>query len=196
MDRLIYDYLTKNRCYTEYEQELLRHGISIMISDGTNIISAFIISLIFHKPLTGIAYLLTFSAVRKYAGGWHASSRTACYFSYQFVFTVMMVLSFHSFSHGILYAFLISGIVFIFIKAPVEHIHNPLTPGERKECRGRLKCIIFAITGLFFISSFCFPIIMFPVCFAVVWNVLCMSLLKYSDQWRIPSYDSPVCNHR
>ncbi len=170
--------------FSDTQMALLKHGIDIIINDSTNMLCLLFISLIAGDILQGIIYLLAFTCLRRHSGGWHASTRLLCFISYQIVFIIMLLWSkIHLNMFVIILLFIIS-IGYIFTNAPVQHLYNPLTDQEVSENRSKLTRNMIIVSVTFIIFSLNESHYAFTICYASVWNALCMALLKHSKMWR------------
>lgn len=177
-------YIQTRYSYTDHQIALLNHGINILINDGINMIFLLMISSIADDLFHGIIYLLTFSSMRKYSGGWHASTRLRCFLSYQAVFILMLLCAgWVTDSRVIIVCYLIS-ISYILMNAPVQHIYNPLSECEKLENRRKLIRNLLLISIAFACFSLNKSQYTFTICYASTWNAVCMALLMHSNMWR------------
>ena len=121
---------TRNQ-YTDRQIILLNHGIDIVISDGINMTVLLMISAAAGDLLQGIVWLLTFTGMRKYSGGWHASTRFRCFLSYQAVFVLMLMCSGFITDLRIIVCTFLDSVSYTIRNAPVQHIFNPLSEQEK-----------------------------------------------------------------
>ncbi len=175
----IENFLTDTDVLSEYETLLLRHGISILLQDGSEMISALILGSLMHRTAETLIFLICFCTLRVHAGGFHARTPAGCYCGFMALF--LAVLGFCS----IRIPFCISGILsilsalYIVFRAPAEHPLNPLTP-DQKASAGR---------SAFYLTSFsliCEAVLIClhsayvnPITAALLLNCILMILLQY-----------------
>ena len=134
--------------------------------------------------LQGIVWLLTFTGMRKYSGGWHASTRFRCFLSYQAVFVLMLMCSGFITDLRIIVCTFLGSVSYTIRNAPVQHIFNPLSEQEKLKNRKRLIRNLIAVSIVFAGFSLNKSSYAFTMCYASAWNAVCMMLLKHSDMWR------------
>lgn len=181
------DYLSQIQAkysFSDSQMLLLKHGIDIIINDSINMLCLLLISLVTGDLFQGVIYLLTFTSLRRHSGGWHASTRLLCYISYQIVFVIMLICSKYTLDIRIIIFLFFISIGYIFINAPVQHIYNPLSDQEVSKNRSKLSRNMIIVSAAFMAFSLNKSHYAFTICYASVWNALCMSLLKHSKMWR------------
>ena len=72
------DKLLVNGTITEDEQELYIYGFFMLLSQLMYLILACIFGLILGCVLESLIFYITFQFIRRYAGGYHASTETIC----------------------------------------------------------------------------------------------------------------------
>lgn len=65
----LYSIFSKRLYYYEKEKTMLRHGIDILICDGSNTIFLLIVAYLSNHFLYGMLYVILFSLLREYSGG-------------------------------------------------------------------------------------------------------------------------------
>lgn len=194
MIRFFTRYACKKLSLSSYERTLLTHGLDIAVCDGLTILTALLVSYSANQLYAGIAYTVSFSILRSHSGGWHAPNRLLCFFSYHAVFSLMLLLCRFSFAiYGGL-ILLIPASSYTIDNAPIEHILCPLSPEEYLHNHNKVishLCMTFIVC---LILSCIHPDTAFAICYAIVWNAVCMALLKHSDNWRY--HDHSMRNHR
>ena len=128
---------------TKEQQELIRYGLELLILKGIFILSTVIIGLFLGCISKCIIFLILFIPIRSTAGGYHARTRTHCFFLS--VFTVILTIEVQRLMEQqpqiyilILVTSIIFGIV-LWIASPVEHKNKPLTYNEKIQARKKLR---------------------------------------------------------
>lgn len=81
LNKKIAAFICGNDCTEEDERSVIEFGIGILLSKMLNLITEIIIGCLFSMFWETIVFLLAFSFLRSYAGGFHASSSLKCYIS-------------------------------------------------------------------------------------------------------------------
>ena len=103
------------------------------IEIGFNIISTIAIGLLFGMLIESIIFLVSFSLIRTYAGGYHASSAIRCYIFSMFVVIFVLFIQKFFLVYDITYlAALTLASLIIFMFAPQEDCNKPLDEIEQK----------------------------------------------------------------
>ena len=144
---------------------LLRHGVNIILLDGTEILCALLLSFIFDSTRETVLYIVWFSNLRVHGGGYHTKTPVSCFISYLILF-LLFVFLIHTKLNLLLPGLL--SVMLIWLIAPVEHPLNPLT---RKEYRlNQLKLQIQLTASLFLIT-------VLPNQYRNYTNTICITLL-------------------
>lgn len=179
------EYVHKNCVSSEYERELLKHGIQIILNDGLNIITVLLICRFLHADIVGYCYIISFALLRRYSGGWHAPTHFTCFITYQSLF--LITLGFSSMEINIM----TKSVIFILfsvltgVMGPVAHWLNPLTEPERSKNHHRLVRnlvilnIIYLVFSLNKSSTLCNVMLS-----SLSLNYACMILLQYLKKRR------------
>ena len=131
LKKFIFETLSKNKNLSNKQILLINHGIDILISDGRNILTVLFFSTLFRNTKSAIVYLMVLSTLRVHSGGWHASSETKCFISYQGMFVLFSQLNKLQLNRYFCLVLMIVSIVYIVRYSPVEHIYNPLLKSEK-----------------------------------------------------------------
>ncbi len=173
-------YLTNNDVLSEYDLLLLRHGISILLQDGSEMISALIFGAFMHRTIDALIFLICFCSLRIYTGGLHARTPAGCYCGFMMMFAA--VLGFCSMSIPVFVSAILSMIsaLYIILCSPAEHPLNPLTPSQKRSAKQH--ALVLTLTGLIFESVLIYlkPACIKPITAAFLLNCILMILLKCS----------------
>ena len=168
--------------YSDLDKELIRHGLNIILLDGSEIMTVLLVSLVFHVFPESLVYVFLFSYLRICCGGYHCMSSQNCFLLY-LVMYLLFLLSLKLELHG--YMFVLSNsALFLLAKAPVQHVLNPLTKEEY--LLNRRKAVLRII--LSFLLYVMIPRFRLSVMFAVFYNTTCGIALMMSDNYRRNKY--------
>lgn len=141
-------------CAEEDERSVIEFGIGILFSKMLNLITEMIIGCLFSMLLETVIFLLAFSFLRSYAGGFHASSSLKCYISSSAVMVIDLLIIRYADMSIVNIAFALFGTVSCLIFAPAESKNKPLDEVEKKEYRKRALIILFLILFVMTCSYF------------------------------------------
>lgn len=155
--KLVDMFIEKEICKNE-DKEIIIHGLTSGIELIFNILTTIILGFIFGLVIESLVFLISFSFIRTYSGGYHCKSAINCYlFSSMVVVLVLFIVK----STDIEYILIISMIMLlisipiIFNFAPVETATKPLDDIERKYFRNKvilhlcIELIVLTILLLF-----------------------------------------------
>lgn len=149
--------LCENEKHTD-NYELYEYAIYIILSSAFHIATVIVLGLVFNLLTESLVFYLSFIAIRKFAGGYHAKTPTRCYlFS---IVSNMIMFYLIKWLNGactlFVYLFMMIGLfclVEILLISPLDTENNPLTGQEKKMYRMLTSIITILI---FIISSLCF----------------------------------------
>lgn len=142
-------------CNDEEEQSIIEFGISILLSKLLNLVTEIIIGCLFSMLLETIIFLIAFSFLRSYAGGFHASSSSKCYvFSSTTMVVALLIIKYvDNFFANCIFVLLGTSLCLIF--APVESKNKSLDIIEKSVYRKRtvltLALILIVLVLAFFL---------------------------------------------
>lgn len=153
--KLVDMFIEKEICKNE-DKEIIIHGLISGIELIFNIVTTIILGFIFGLVIESLVFLISFSFIRTYSGGYHCKSAINCYlFSSMVVVLVLFIVK----STNIEYILIISMIMLlisipiIFKFAPVETATKPLDDIEKKYFRNKvilhlyIELIVLIIEG-------------------------------------------------
>lgn len=138
----------------EEKKEIVKYGVergkTIVIYTIITLILGYILGILYQS----IIFLLSFSYLRRYAGGYHADSPTKCYII-SFVLTVAALLSIKLVQFNNVLGIIIQTInLFIIMKlSPVENFEHKLDCDEKKKYGVRTKKIVLVLYTLYCIFN-------------------------------------------
>lgn len=154
------------------EKDLYVYGLFMFISSTLYFILSSIFGLIFGCLFESIIFYFAFQLIRKYAGGYHASTEIRCEIlstlSILLCVLIIRILKEHNFNLVLL---CITGfsIVVIVALCPLDTPEKPLSVNEFKYFR-KISWIILLVLVVIVIISYCFHlnIILIPCCISLL----------------------------
>lgn len=154
--------MVERRLISEDERELYCYGIQLLSEKLLGLCSMLIICILAGRVLQGAVFYLTYSLLRKYAGGYHAGRFITCYLSSCGAVLFCVLLSYAPFANVASVIMTVISVPFIFALAPVGHPSRPLEKCEKVRYR-KLTCIItvcelciYSVLFVFKAYSLCF----------------------------------------
>lgn len=144
-------FLLRRQCFDEDELEIYIYGVELIIAStiGTFLILA--VSACMSVLLEGLLFLLPFSVLRSFTGGYHCYTYLKC--NTLFVGTFLLCL----FAYWLITPYpqavtavtvpsiLWSGYI-VLRYSPVAHENKPLTPEQKKSCKKKAAVIYFILS--------------------------------------------------
>lgn len=180
------DLLIENNNIDSSELELFNYGLRVAKLLFANLFTAILISYFMGTTLYCILFLLVFSPLRRYSGGFHAKSPVICFVESQvlIVSAQLFAINFNDnigFLHEIILLLsCIAGII-IYFKSPVYSRYKPLTPAQEKSY-GKLAKIL---TVLYILLSF----LLFIMDKRVIFLLISIALILQSCLLFIPEQE-------
>lgn len=141
----ITEWLYQKELIDRSHADVYRYGIQQLLTLILNIVSFFIIGIIFHVILPTILFLLFYAILRIYAGGYHAKTPIRCYlFSNVIVILFAIIFQHLPMTHIGCSIFTLICAVFILCFSPVGCKNKPLSEKEKKHYRTRSIIVLLA----------------------------------------------------
>lgn len=143
--------LCENNILEREKQELYTYALEIILQSILHFSTAIIIGCIFGMALESFLMFLSFSLVRRFAGGLHAKTPLRCYFTSIAAITSMLFLIwiFTKWENDIAYYITLSiSVLTIWIASPIESSNKPLSYKEKKVFKGVSIALSSIITVL------------------------------------------------
>jgi len=153
----IVESLVKSGLIRREDKEIYLFGTETALLKIAHYSTMIIIGICFGMILQTIIFIIAYTALREYSGGYHASTRIRCYiisllvmiFTLLFIklcpIKIMLWISFFS---------LIFSYVLIFLMAPVENLNKPLDTEEQNRYRMIARIIATAEVSISFFLIF------------------------------------------
>lgn len=168
----ITDLLIKKAIISSESKELYDYGFFILLSQILYFIIAVIFGIIFSVFLQSIIFYIAFQFIRKYAGGYHASTEGRCEIMSTLSILACIVMVWLSklfdFSLLLLSISLVAALIIV-VLCPLDTPEKPLSNKELKYFRKISWIILFIITALIVVSYiFEWSCIFSPCCMSLI----------------------------
>ena len=174
--------LLSNGTINDEDKELYIYGLFMLLSQLMFFIITCIFGLIFKCILESIIFYIAFQFIRKYAGGYHASTETRCEISTTLSILACIVLirlsKTYDFQIALVTITVISAIS-IFCLCPLDTPEKPLSDKEFRYFRKISWLILFVIITVITVSYiFKLSIIIVPCCLSLILESILLALGK------------------
>lgn len=154
------------------EQELYQYGFFILFSQILYFIIALIIGILCEVILESIIFYIAFQFIRRYAGGYHASTETRCeVLSTLSILACIIAIKLsktYDFQTVLLLITILSAVC-IFVFCPLDTPEKPLSEKEYKYFRKVSWLILFVIATAIIVSYvFKFQMVTVPCCLSLI----------------------------
>lgn len=150
------DRLLENGSIPEDEQELYIYGLFMLLSSLMYLILACFLGCILGCVLESIIFYIAFQFIRRYAGGYHASTETRCeILSTLSILACIAVIRLSKTNDFQIVLFVVSAVsaVCIFTLCPLDTPEKPLAKKEFKYFR-KISWLILSVISLVIIISY------------------------------------------
>lgn len=133
------------------KQELYAYAMEILLSSILHFLTTVVIGLLFDMVIESLLLFIAFSVIRRFAGGFHASTHLRCYFTS--IAAIIIMLFFISvvtkWGNDIdFYVILIISDLTIWFASPIESQNKPLSYKEKKVYKAVSIALSSVITAL------------------------------------------------
>lgn len=150
--------LVKKAVVTEENKEIYVFGFEAIIATVINFVIILVLGASFGLLLEAVIYLLAFSILRVYCGGYHAKTHLSCILTFVFLFGIVMTII--ALTPSNLYSIIsvtlgICCVLIVFVLAPIEHENRRFQGNEYKQFRLISRIIaVVELLIIIFISLF------------------------------------------
>lgn len=143
LSEILTDKLISMQIINVEEKDIYSYGFKQGLLLFLNMITMILIGLFFNMIWQSVIFIIAYSILRIYAGGYHASTPFRCYlFSVVLITTVLRLIKLISWNSFICFIITtVSGINILLI-APVEDANKPLDQEEKKNFKKRINIIL------------------------------------------------------
>ncbi len=166
------DKLLSNGTIGDEDKELYIYGLFMLLSQLLFFIIACIFGLILNCIIESIIFYISFQFIRKYAGGYHASTEARCEtlstLSILACIAVIRLSKFYDFQTVLLLITILSAVC-IFVFCPLDTPEKPLSDKEFKYFRKVSWIILFVNVAVIAVSYvFKFQMVLVPCCLSLI----------------------------
>lgn len=174
--------LLSNGTINDEDKELYIYGLFMLLSQLMFFIITCIFGLILKCILESIIFYIAFQFIRKYAGGYHASTETRCEvlstLSILACIVVIRLSKTYDFQTVLLLITILSAVC-IFVFCPLDTSEKPLSDKEFRYFRKISWLILFVIITVITVSYiFKLSIIIVPCCLSLILESILLALGK------------------
>ena len=164
--------LLSNGAISDEDKDLYIYGLFMLISQLMFFIIACIFGLVLNCIIESIIFYIAFQFIRRYAGGYHASTETRCeIFSTLSILACIVVIKLsktYNFQTVLLLITILSAVC-IFIFCPLDTPEKPLSDKEFNYFRKVSRIILFVIIVAIIVSYiFNFQMVTVPCCLSLI----------------------------
>ena len=132
VSRKVTDRLLSRNAIKDEDYEIYQYGLEQLFTSILNMLTLFVIGSIMGMIWQGIIFVLSFMLLRKYAGGYHASTPLGCYLLTTLIITVALsVMKYLEISILIYLVLLMVSSVIVYMLTPVEAVNKELDKIEK-----------------------------------------------------------------
>lgn len=137
---------------SDNETEIYAYSIEVLISLFINLIILSFTAFILKKTVELITFIVFFSGLRIFAGGYHAKTHIECISLSLCLFVVSALSSTYLMEYGkvILITGILFSVIMVFILSPSESENKPLSKKARKKYKtiSRIMVIVLSVTAI------------------------------------------------
>ncbi len=180
----IVNLLIKNSTITEEDRNLYQYGFFILISQMLYFTISMVFGFLFGVFIESIVFYCSFQLIRRYAGGFHASTETSCGIMTTISLLISVVLIRLSLSVNLEIPFLIAAsfsAISICILCPLDTPEKQLSKSEANYYRKVTLCILLLMSVAVVISTILkIKFIFAPTCLSLILEgiLLCIGKIK------------------
>lgn len=140
--------LLKMQLINDEEKDLYTYGFKQGFLLLLNMITVIIIGIIFNMIWQSIIFMVSYSLLRAYAGGYHANTQSRCYlFSVGMIITVLWLIKLIPWNGLIFFIITAVSNIVILLIAPIEDSNKPLNQKEMEIFKKHANIILGVLTG-------------------------------------------------
>lgn len=152
LSKAIAFFLMSKHCFEKEELDVYVYGVELVLSSAIGILLILILSIAFSLLWEGVIFILAFTALRSFTGGYHCYTYLRCNTLYVGTFAVCVLLyMWLAPAAPAVWAVTVLSLLFsggIIIKySPVAHKNKPLDTAQKKSCRKKAIAVYAGITA-------------------------------------------------
>lgn len=190
MSRRITRSLINNDIIRFDDVSVYQYGLEVLLMTAVKLLGIIFIGVMTGYLIESILFVLAFSSIRVYAGGYHAPSIFKCFaLTLCFIFADILICSFFSTQHlpilSVLSAFVGFGLIYKY--SPVAVVNRPVTLEEKKKFRDIAIKLSFTylilIIGIVITNTYIWYVSIFSV--GMLIEALTLIIEKYREEKKI-----------
>jgi len=125
--------LSENRIIREEDREIIVYGLDALLSTLANLVIIIVIGILLGQFVQTVVFLVSFAALRVFAGGYHARTRIGCTATFIIIYLAGMALQQYTPNMLIKPAAVclaLASLVSVLVLAPIEHPNRPFQDNE------------------------------------------------------------------
>lgn len=147
--RCIADVLVQQNIICVEDQEIYEFGLGQLFFQLINFTVAAIIGIFMGRFWEVLLFLIAYIPLRRYAGGWHASTQVRCFWiSTLLIVIALLIIGAIPLTGLALTWLIVPGAIILFILAPVADTNKPLSRNEHKIYGRRARIILTVILAI------------------------------------------------
>jgi len=128
------------------------YGLELTISAIISYVTVIAIGFMMHMPLEAAMFLIIYTTLRRYVGGFHFNSQLVCYLSNYFICPAVLLAVKYLGFNAVFYSIIISlSSLLLWLSAPIPSANKPLDDKEKKIYRLVSRLMIAFVCVVFFI---------------------------------------------
>lgn len=182
--KVIASLLIKHNYLVDDDRDLFEYGFFLVLSQLIYSSICLILGLFLGCILECIIFYIAFNLLRKYSGGFHASTETRCFIiSTLSIFCSVVFISKMEFIVSNIWftilLFITSTVIVIF--SPLDTKEKPISKDERKKYR-KYSLIVLGIMLIVCIVGFCYvKVLVYPILTAIILESIFLLLGKFKQ---------------
>lgn len=176
MSEKIIQYLLNHNAINDDNLEIYQYGINLLIKKVLHIITIIMVGILFDNFWGIFLFLVSYTNIREYAGGYHAKSALGCYIC-TFIVSIMAIVLLNileKISFFCAYVILFSFGIVIWKLSPVESANNKLSVEDKEYYLRKVRRIVIIYTIIAW-GGFFYPAIINGILAA--WCIQCNMLM-------------------
>lgn len=143
-------FIERNNSIDAEKAEVIRYGLEILLLKVVFYIASIAVGILMHSFWECLIFLVSFSAIRSLAGGYHADTRIKCFIESMFmlmaILAALKVFPKILFGYGVLLAAAFTAVTVIWVLSPIDTENKRLTIKERKILKIKTRSVLIIET--------------------------------------------------
>lgn len=184
LSHMIADFLLHKKAIDAEEAEICQYGYEVLIYGIEQIIILLILGWLSGQIVPTCIYLLIFTSIRKYTGGYHANTRVGCtivtILAWMVTITFIKVVSGMNIGMDKLIVLCLFYFFVMLYYAPVEHEKKPLFETQKK--RNKQKTIILSL--VYMVIALLAYLSLSVITYSVIFTMMNVAMLIIIEKFR------------